>query len=106
MLQKGQIRFSDKSTSSTSAVRVWNPHPVTLVTAERRRTKASKASNAKMLTNTVVNITNYFYPIGNTPAVSLTQDLPYRQAAHILLLGCGDARNILYTIHADAGPGM
>ncbi|KZT18725.1 hypothetical protein NEOLEDRAFT_1125105 [Neolentinus lepideus HHB14362 ss-1] len=43
----------------------------------------------------------YFYPIGNTPAVCLTQDLPHGQSADVLLLGCGDARNVLYTVYAD-----
>ncbi|KAG8739431.1 hypothetical protein FRC10_005640 [Ceratobasidium sp. 414] len=42
-----------------------------------------------------------FYPLGNTPAVSLTQDLSPEQSADILLLGCGDPRNILYTLYAD-----
>ncbi|KDQ54528.1 hypothetical protein JAAARDRAFT_135381 [Jaapia argillacea MUCL 33604] len=43
----------------------------------------------------------YFYPIGNTSAVSLTRDLPPEAPADILLLGCGDARNILYTIFCE-----
>ncbi|KAL0950292.1 hypothetical protein HGRIS_010271 [Hohenbuehelia grisea] len=47
----------------------------------------------------------YFYPIGNTPPVSLTQHLPQEEPADILLLGCGDPRNILYTIATDASIG-
>lgn len=43
----------------------------------------------------------FFYPIGNTAAVSLTRDLSPEQSADILLLGCGDPRNILYTLYAD-----
>ncbi|TFK53888.1 hypothetical protein OE88DRAFT_1694901 [Heliocybe sulcata] len=43
----------------------------------------------------------FFYPVGNTPAVCLTQDLPPGQSADVLLLGCGDARNVLYTVYAD-----
>ncbi|KAI0067004.1 hypothetical protein BV25DRAFT_1878026 [Artomyces pyxidatus] len=43
----------------------------------------------------------FFYPIGNTPACCLTQDVPPEQPANILLLGCGDPRNILYTIYAS-----
>lgn len=43
----------------------------------------------------------FYYPIGNTSAVCLTQDLPPWQPADVLLLGCGDARNILYTVFAD-----
>ncbi|EUC54478.1 MYND finger protein, partial [Rhizoctonia solani AG-3 Rhs1AP] len=44
----------------------------------------------------------FFYPIGNTAAFSLTQDLsPEQSTADILLLGCGDPRNILYTLYSD-----
>ncbi|KAG8710643.1 hypothetical protein FRC11_004270 [Ceratobasidium sp. 423] len=43
----------------------------------------------------------FFYPIGNTPAISLTQDLSPEQSADILLLGCGDPRNILFTVYSD-----
>ena len=54
-----------------------------------------------MIRNTVINTVNYFYPLGNTPAVSLTQDLPFGKHADVLLLGCGDARNVLFTCFAD-----
>ncbi|KAJ9653116.1 hypothetical protein H2198_007666 [Neophaeococcomyces mojaviensis] len=54
-----------------------------------------------MIRNTVVNTVNYFYPLGNTPPVSLTQDLPFGKDADVLLLGCGDARNILFTCFTD-----
>ncbi|KDR75856.1 hypothetical protein GALMADRAFT_122208 [Galerina marginata CBS 339.88] len=40
----------------------------------------------------------FFYAIGNTSAVSLITDLPVEEPARILLLGCGDPRNVLYTI--------
>jgi hypothetical protein len=43
----------------------------------------------------------FYYPIGNTSAVCLTQDLPPWQPADVLLLGCGDPRNILYTVYSD-----
>lgn len=46
---------------------------------------------------------SYFYAVGNTPAVCLTQYLPPDQDAALLLLGCGDARNILFTAYAGAG---
>ena len=42
----------------------------------------------------------FFYPVGNTSPVSLLQHVPPEDSADILLLGCGDPRNILYTIHA------
>ncbi|KAF2469196.1 uncharacterized protein BDR25DRAFT_230166 [Lindgomyces ingoldianus] len=47
----------------------------------------------------------YFYPIGNTPAVCLTQSLPPDQDASLLLLGCGDIRNLLFTVYAGMGLG-
>ncbi|KAG8723303.1 hypothetical protein FRC09_003904 [Ceratobasidium sp. 395] len=43
----------------------------------------------------------FFYPIGNTAAFSLTQDLSPEQPADVLLLGCGDPRNILFTLLSD-----
>ncbi|KJA29585.1 hypothetical protein HYPSUDRAFT_126061 [Hypholoma sublateritium FD-334 SS-4] len=43
----------------------------------------------------------FFYPIGNTPPVCLTQNLSPEKNAQILLLGCGDPRSILYTIYSD-----
>ena len=46
----------------------------------------------------------FFYPIGDTPPVCLTQDLSPEKSGQILLLGCGDPRSILYTIHADLTP--
>ncbi|CAE6441890.1 unnamed protein product, partial [Rhizoctonia solani] len=49
----------------------------------------------------------FFYPIGNTAAISLTQDLsPEQSAADILLLGCGDPRNILFTLYSDLTKGQ
>ncbi|KAJ6591246.1 hypothetical protein DFH09DRAFT_1420308 [Mycena vulgaris] len=42
-----------------------------------------------------------FYPIGNTSAVSLTRDLAPETDGTILVLGCGDPRNILYTIFCE-----
>ncbi|KAK5627044.1 hypothetical protein RRF57_002759 [Xylaria bambusicola] len=62
----------------------------------------SQLISTKMLTTAVVNITTYFYPIGNTPAVSLTQTIPPGKPVDILLLGCGDVRNILFTSYIDA----
>jgi hypothetical protein len=55
-----------------------------------------------MLTPAIVNILSFFYPVGNTPAVCLTQDLSCEQGADILLLGCGDVRNILFTTYSDS----
>lgn len=37
------------------------------------------------------------------PAVNLTEDLPQGVDADILLLGCGDVRDILYTTSAERG---
>ncbi|EDQ98981.1 uncharacterized protein LACBIDRAFT_318427 [Laccaria bicolor S238N-H82] len=43
----------------------------------------------------------FFYAIGNTSAVSLTADLTLEEPARILLLGCGDPRNVLHTIFTE-----
>jgi hypothetical protein len=41
----------------------------------------------------------FFYPIGNTPAVSLlAHQPPEQECINMLLLGCGDVRNILYSV--------
>lgn len=44
----------------------------------------------------------FFYPIGNTSPIQLTQFLAPKEDASVLLLGCGDPRNILYTLHTSA----
>ncbi|KAJ6504894.1 hypothetical protein C8R47DRAFT_1210140 [Mycena vitilis] len=44
---------------------------------------------------------SFFYPVGNTSAVCLTDNIPPEKPANVLLLGCGDPRNILYTLHID-----
>ncbi|KAJ7489556.1 hypothetical protein FB451DRAFT_1553345 [Mycena latifolia] len=44
----------------------------------------------------------FFYPIGNTSAVSLLRDLAPEEPANLLLLGCGDPRNVLYSIFCEA----
>ncbi|KAF2176239.1 hypothetical protein K469DRAFT_607801 [Zopfia rhizophila CBS 207.26] len=48
-----------------------------------------------------LDILTFFYPIGNTPAVCLTRDLPREGQGNILLLGCGDVRNILFTLYSE-----
>jgi len=58
-----------------------------------------------MITPTIFDITSFFYPVGNTPAFCLTQDLPREEPASILLLGCGDVRNILFTTYSDGASG-
>ncbi|XPT04655.1 hypothetical protein M3J09_013731 [Ascochyta lentis] len=45
----------------------------------------------------------YLYPAGNTPAVCLTDTVPPEVDANILLLGCGDIRNVLFTIYSGSG---
>ncbi|CAE6445145.1 unnamed protein product [Rhizoctonia solani] len=43
-----------------------------------------------------------FKPLGDSPAISLTQDLsPEQSKAEILILQCKDVYNILYTLHID-----
>jgi Domain of unknown function (DUF4470) len=52
-----------------------------------------------MLTPVHALHTRHFYPIGNTPAVSLlSHQAPGKEVVDMLLLGCGDARNILYSV--------
>jgi len=48
----------------------------------------------------------WFFPMGNTSAISLTQDLPPGKPANCLLLGNGDARNILYTLQYEESNGF
>ncbi|GJE85091.1 DUF4470 and zf-MYND domain-containing protein [Phanerochaete sordida] len=41
-----------------------------------------------------------FCPLGNTSPISLLGHMPPEQDASILLLGCGDPRNVLFTLQA------
>ncbi|KAJ7171688.1 hypothetical protein C8R43DRAFT_22063 [Mycena crocata] len=43
----------------------------------------------------------FFYPVGNTSAVSLLRDIAPEDPANVLLLGCGDPRNVLYSIFCE-----
>ncbi|KAI5269360.1 hypothetical protein E4T47_07180 [Aureobasidium subglaciale] len=56
-----------------------------------------------MLTSTHINLKSFFYPIGNTPATNLLRD--YRRCGkkpvEILAIGCGDVRNILFTLWSN-----
>ncbi|KAA1470752.1 hypothetical protein DENSPDRAFT_858545 [Dentipellis sp. KUC8613] len=45
--------------------------------------------------------TQYLYAIGNTPAVCLTRDVAPEENIDLLLLGCGDPRNVLFTIFCE-----
>ncbi|KAF8535830.1 hypothetical protein BDD12DRAFT_796758 [Trichophaea hybrida] len=47
----------------------------------------------------IIRRKKFFYPIGNTPAVCLNENMPPESPANILLLGCGDPRNILFTLY-------
>lgn len=58
-----------------------------------------------MATPMIADIVTYFYPIGNTSASHLTRNLPREQTAQILLLGCGDIRNIVFTVYMDQDSG-
>ena len=59
-----------------------------------------------ILHTAVLHKIDFFYPVGNTPPVFLTETLAPEEAAKILLLGCGDPRSILYTIYLAAFGGM
>lgn len=56
-----------------------------------------------MITPSVLSVISPFYAVGNTPAVNLTRCLPQGVGADILLLGCGDVRNILFTAYSESG---
>lgn len=56
-----------------------------------------------MLTPTVAVKTGFLYAAGNTPATSLTKSVPQGRDVDILLLGCGDLRNIFYTTYLEKG---
>lgn len=56
-----------------------------------------------MLTPSVLSAVTPFYAVGNTRPVSLTRCVPQGVHADILLLGCGDVRNILYTAYSEKG---
>jgi hypothetical protein len=55
---------------------------------------------------TYVSPMQWFYPIGNTAAASLSQDIPPGKTVNALLLGNGDPRNILFTLYNDQGHSM
>jgi hypothetical protein len=61
------------------------------------------SDSAIMLRNNALSLLTFFYPIGNTPPADLTRNLPPECDGDILLLGCGDVRNILFTIHLSSG---
>lgn len=54
-----------------------------------------------MLTPARIGSAPLFHPVGNTPAVSLTQQIPPDRPVDILSLGCGDVRHILFTNYVD-----
>ncbi|KAI9800007.1 MAG: hypothetical protein M1833_003536 [Piccolia ochrophora] len=62
-----------------------------------------------MFTSTYVNLRYWFYPTGNTPAVNLLRDFPTPESINsdidgkirLLLLGCGDPRDILFSLWCE-----
>ena len=48
---------------------------------------------------------NPFSPIRFEPATSFTQNIPPEKDVNCLLLGCGDPRNILFTVFGDEDTG-
>jgi Domain of unknown function (DUF4470) len=71
----------------------------------RKFSSTKSASNRAMAQLYPVSTTPLkpFYPIGTTPAACLTSHLPPGVPARCLLLGHGDARNILFTIYSELG---
>jgi len=60
---------------------------------------------ATMVTPTHLLTASFFYAIGNTPAVNLTGSVPPDQDADVLLLGCGDVRNVLFSVYMSTRKG-
>ena len=59
-----------------------------------------------MFSLTYVQLKYWFYPTGNTPAVNLLRDTPAaceQETINILSLGCGDPRNILFSLWCEQG---
>lgn len=61
-----------------------------------------------MLTKTTIRLREFFYPVGNTPAVNLLRDVPKSNSKpeqpcelKLLLLACGDPRSILYSLYLE-----
>ncbi|KAK1041061.1 hypothetical protein LTR74_018643, partial [Friedmanniomyces endolithicus] len=56
-----------------------------------------------MLIPTHIRLRYWFYPIGNTPAVDLLRHSPLssRGRTSVLSLGCGDVRNVLFTLWTE-----
>lgn len=58
-----------------------------------------------MASSTRITPIGFSDAIGNTAPVNLTQALPPDQDAAVLLLGCGDARNIIFSVYAGSRSG-
>lgn len=66
-----------------------------------------------MLGATRVDLRYFFYPVGNTPAVNVLGCRisppirePNKEQVKILLLACGDPRNLLFTLSCKPVQGM
>lgn len=60
-----------------------------------------------MLTKLAIRLREFFYPVGNTPAVNLLRDVPEPRSKpeqqcelKLLLLACGDPRSILFSLYS------
>lgn len=61
-----------------------------------------------MFTPVHVELAYWFYPIGTMPAVNLFRDAPgltQQEKVNILLLACGDPRNILFSLWCEQANG-
>jgi len=58
-----------------------------------------------MLHPVSIAIADNFHPLAHTPATSLVEYLPLGCTANCLLLGGGDPRKILYTLHSEMATG-
>lgn len=92
-------------TYNTKTTRTAITFLFTTTSSTRKDTYAHLIRWVTMLTRTYVNSRYWFYPIGNTPAVNLLRDVLVQEGGpvNILSLGCGDVRNILFTLWSQ-GP--
>ena len=63
-----------------------------------------------MFTPLYIQLKYWFYPTGNTPAVNLLRDVPATSngipdTINVLLLGCGDPRNVLFSLWNEQASG-
>ncbi|KAK0889263.1 hypothetical protein LTR91_026072 [Friedmanniomyces endolithicus] len=90
-----QIWYAVKRGSTLFAARL-TPHLASWI-------HFAQLSRSNMLIPADIRLKYWFYPIGNTPAVDLLRHSPLstRGPTSVLSLGCGDVRNVLFTLWTE-----